>query len=107
VKSESELLSHVQLFATPWTAAYQAPLPMGFSRQKSWSGLLLPSPFFFWDPYNSNIGAFSMVPEVSETLLSSFNSFYLILLFRSYFHHFTFQLTDLFFCFRYSAIDSF
>ena len=36
--------SHVQLFATPWTAAYQAPLPMGFSRQEYWSGLPLPSP---------------------------------------------------------------
>ena len=42
-----------------------------------------------------------MVPEVSETVLSSFHSFYFILLFRSYFHHFIFQLTDLFFCFRY------
>ena len=33
----------VRLFATPWTAAYQAPLPMGFSRQEYWSGLPLPS----------------------------------------------------------------
>ena len=32
-------LSHVQLFATPWTVAYQAPLSMGFSRQEYWSGL--------------------------------------------------------------------
>ena len=32
-------LSHVQLFATPWTVASQAPLSMGFSRQESWSGL--------------------------------------------------------------------
>ena len=31
-------LSHVHLFATPWTAAYQAPLPTGFSRQEYWSG---------------------------------------------------------------------
>ena len=30
--------SHVQLFATPWTAAYQAPLSIGFSRQEYWSG---------------------------------------------------------------------
>ena len=30
--------------ATPWTAAYQAPPPMGFSSQEYWSGLLLPSP---------------------------------------------------------------
>jgi len=29
---------------TPWTATYQAPPPMGFSRQKYWSGLALPSP---------------------------------------------------------------
>ena len=37
-------LSHVQLSVTPWTAAYQAPLSMGFSRQEYWSGVPLPSP---------------------------------------------------------------
>ena len=37
-------LSRVQLFATPWTAAYQAPLSMGFSRQEYWSGVPSPSP---------------------------------------------------------------
>ena len=37
-------LSHVQLFATPWIVAYQAPLSMGFPRQEHWSGLPLPSP---------------------------------------------------------------
>ena len=36
--------SRVRLFSTPWTAAYQAPLPMGFSRQEYWSGVPLPSP---------------------------------------------------------------
>ena len=36
-------LSRVWLFATPWTAAHQAPLPMGFSRQEYWSGVPLPS----------------------------------------------------------------
>ena len=36
--------SHVRLLATPWTAAYQAPQSMGFSRQEYWSGLPLPSP---------------------------------------------------------------
>ena len=41
-----KLLSHVWLLATPWTAAYQAPLSMGFSRQEYWSGLLLPSLLF-------------------------------------------------------------
>ena len=37
-------VSRVRLFGTPWTAAYQAPLSMGFSRQEYWSGLPLPSP---------------------------------------------------------------
>ena len=36
-------LSRVRLVATPWTAAYQAPPSMGFSRQEYWSGLPLPS----------------------------------------------------------------
>ena len=44
--SSVQLLSRVWLFATPWTAAYQAPLSMGFSRQEYWSGVPLPSPFF-------------------------------------------------------------
>ena len=38
-----KLLSRVQLFATPLTAARQAPLPMGFPRQEYWSGLPFPS----------------------------------------------------------------
>ena len=38
------LLSRVRLLATPWTAAYQAPPSMGFSRQEFWSGVPLPSP---------------------------------------------------------------
>ena len=36
-------LSRVRLSATPWTAACQAPLSMGFSRQEYWSGLPFPS----------------------------------------------------------------
>ena len=43
-KVKVKLLSHVQLLVTPWTAAYQAPLSMGFSRQEYWNGLPLPSP---------------------------------------------------------------
>ena len=39
-----KLLSHVRLFATPWTVACQAPLPMEFSRPEYWSGLPFPSP---------------------------------------------------------------
>ena len=43
-------LSHVRLFATPWTVAYQASLSMGFSRQEYWSGLPFPSPGDLPDP---------------------------------------------------------
>ena len=43
-KVKGKSFSCVPLFATPWTAAYQAPPPMGFSRQEYWSGLPLPSP---------------------------------------------------------------
>ena len=43
-KVKGKSLSHVRLFATPWTAAYQAPLSMGFARQEYWSGVPLPSP---------------------------------------------------------------
>ena len=43
-KVKVKLLSCVRLFTTPWTAAYQAPPPMGFSRLEYWSGLPLPSP---------------------------------------------------------------
>ena len=43
-KVEVKSLSRVWLLATPWTAAYQAPPSMGFSRQEYWSGLPLPSP---------------------------------------------------------------
>ena len=43
VKGESEAAQLCRLLATPWTAAYQAPPSMGFSRQEYWSGLPLPS----------------------------------------------------------------
>ena len=44
-KVKAKSLSRVWLLATPWTAAYQAPLSMGFSRQEYWSGVPLPSPW--------------------------------------------------------------
>ena len=44
MKVKVKSFSHVRLFATPWTVAYQAPPSMGFSRQEYWSGLPLPSP---------------------------------------------------------------
>ena len=44
-KVKVKLLSRVRLVATSWSAAYQAPPSMGFSRQEYWSGVPLPSPF--------------------------------------------------------------
>ena len=44
VKVKVKSLSRVRLLATPWTAAYQALLPLGFSRQEYWSGVSLLSP---------------------------------------------------------------
>ena len=44
MKVKVKSLSHVRLFATPWTVALQAPPSMGFSRQECWSGLPFPSP---------------------------------------------------------------
>ena len=44
------LLSGVQVFATPWTVAHQAPLSMVFFRQEYWSGMPLPSPGDLPDP---------------------------------------------------------
>ena len=44
VKVKVKSLSRVQLLAIPWTAAYQAPPSVGFSRQEYWNGVPLPSP---------------------------------------------------------------
>jgi len=44
VKRESQVTQSCPTLATPWTAAYQAPPSMGFSRQKDWSWVPLPSP---------------------------------------------------------------
>ena len=50
LKVKVKSLSRVQLFATPWTVALQAPLFMGFSRQEYWSGLPFPFPGNLPDP---------------------------------------------------------
>ena len=47
-KVKEKSLSRVRLLATPWTAAYQAPPSMGFSRQEHWSGVPFPSPLKSW-----------------------------------------------------------
>ena len=48
--SEVKQLSRIQLFATPWTVAYQVPPSMEFSGQEYWSGLPFPSPGDLPDP---------------------------------------------------------
>ena len=62
VKSESEVAQSCLTLATPWTAAHQAPPSMGFSRQKYWSGLPLPSPKY-------SLGFRKVSSELSFTIL--------------------------------------
>ena len=62
VKSESEVTQLCRTLATPWTAAYQSPLPMGFSRQKYWSGVPLPSPLVPLPPVYSWSSSVVIVP---------------------------------------------
>ena len=66
VKSESEVAQSCRLLATPWTAAYQAPPSMGFSRQEYWSGVPLPSPIPF---FKSTIFPAALVIDSSEYLV--------------------------------------
>ena len=54
-KVKVKSLSRVRLLATSWTAAYQAPLSMGFSGQEYWSGVSLPSPYIHTMDYYSAI----------------------------------------------------
>ena len=53
-KVKVKSLSRVWLLATTWTAAYQAPPSMGFSRQQYWSGVPLPSPQLYDSLKNQN-----------------------------------------------------
>ena len=65
-KVKVKSLSHVWLCATPWTAAYQAPPSMGFSRQEYWSGVPLPSPRRL---FSSLLSAIRVVSSVYMRLL--------------------------------------
>ena len=66
--------SHVQLFATPWTVARQAPLYMGFSRQEYWSGLPFPSPVDLpnpgIEPGSPTAGRFFTIWATREALIT-------------------------------------
>ena len=64
-------ISHVPLLETPWTAAYQAPPSMGFSRQEYWSGVPLPSPKTY---YNARVikteGCYYNIISISEKAMA-------------------------------------
>ena len=62
------MLSHFQLFATPWTVACQTPLFMGFSRQEFWSGLPFPPPGDLPNPGIEPISPASPVLQVNSLL---------------------------------------
>ena len=62
VKSECAVAQSCPTLATPWPAAYQAPPPMGFSRQKYWSGVPLSSLV---------IGAVILIKNLNVSLASS------------------------------------
>ena len=64
-KVKVKSLSRVQLLATPWTAAHQAPPSMGFSRQEYWNGVPLPSPQFIFY-YCSNSMTRTLQPNNAE-----------------------------------------
>ena len=61
VKVKVNSLSRARLLATPWTAAYQAPSSMGFSRQEYWSGVPLPSLQLGHSEANLNILSLSLL----------------------------------------------
>ena len=54
-KSEREVAQSCPTLVTPWTVAYQAPPSMGFSRQKYWSGVPLPSPIIWLSQTKSKL----------------------------------------------------
>ena len=61
--------------------------------------------FFFWDSYDSNIGAFNTVPVISQFVLISFIFFFFPLC-LIYFHHYIFHLIYPIFCISYSTVAS-
>ena len=60
--------------------------------------------FFFWHIYDWNVGVFNIVPDVSEVVLISFNSFFFLPLCFFYFQHSIFHLTYPIFCLSYSTV---
>ena len=92
-KMKVKSLSRLCLLATPWTAAYQAPPSMGFSRQEHWSGsgLLFPTPGYFPDPrieptFLASVGGFFITASPGKSsMLFSFHVIFLSLFFCGWF----------------------
>ena len=81
-KVKVKSLSRVWLLATRQTAAYQAPLSMGFSRQEYWSGVPLPSPYSLTVCYNSNkmfyLFSYEVFLEISNDMTKFMEAIYII-----------------------------
>ena len=93
-KVKVKSLSCVRPLATPWTAAYQAPPSMGFSRQEYWSGVPLPSPrlggrwqlngpSFFGERAGTYFNVLK-VTEVMDTQLCEYNKTVNIIYFKKH-----------------------
>ena len=94
---EVKSLSHVRLFTTPWTSAYQAPPSMGFSRQEYWSGVPSPSPMIGCKAYLWFEGCLRQ-PVVRSLVEAGFTDvrswFYLVLCQGQPSPAFSFQITS-------------
>ena len=81
-KVKVKSLSCVRLLATPWTAAYQVPPSMGFSRQEYWGGLPLPSPLkchiLSIKTYSVSLLLQSAPISIYNLPISSYDNFYLL-----------------------------
>ena len=75
----AQSLSHVSLFVTPWTAACQTPLSVRFSRQESWSGLLLPTSGDLPDPGVEPVPPASPTKQVNSSPLCHLGSLHISL----------------------------
>ena len=72
-KVKVKSLSRVQLLATPWSAVYQAPPSMGFSRQGYWSGVPLPSPNLATKPPQYSI-RYKLAFRMNQSCILGINS---------------------------------
>ena len=80
-KVKGKSFIRVPLFATPWTAAYQVPPSMGFSRQEFWSGVPLPSPIYRVKYFKSSSATVVLSPILPQFWFTIGNQFQLFDLF--------------------------